>query len=206
MNFITNLFLIGAASGELAGSWSRVKRSRWFILAGVITAAALMAVLLAPMEQKTFGADERLAQVQTPKAVAKQLVREPAVAGLFYPKDPGRIDSRMIDRLCSPPRPSSRSETSSHPFVPMPATSFPARVAAYSFKNLVGRRYDTVIIWLRAITRFLTGRRSRRWMPIARHSGWCQSRPKPGRWPKNQSVPQRALLSRATSALVATVI
>ena len=92
MNFMTNLFLIGAASGEPAGRLSRVKRSRWFILAGAITAAALAAVLLAPMEQKTFGAGERLAQVETPKAVAKQqLVREPAVAGLFYPKDPVRI-------------------------------------------------------------------------------------------------------------------
>jgi hypothetical protein len=48
MNFMVNLFLIGAASGEPAGRLSRVKRSRWFILAGAITAAALMAALLAP--------------------------------------------------------------------------------------------------------------------------------------------------------------
>ena len=83
MNFMLNLFHTGAVSGEPAGRLSRVKRSRWFILAGAITAAALMAVLLAPVERKTFRGGERLAQVETPKAVAKQLVRELAVAGLF---------------------------------------------------------------------------------------------------------------------------
>ena len=75
MNFMANLFLIGAVSGEQAGRLSRVKRSRWFILAGAIAVAALVAVLLAPMGQKTFRGGERLAQVVTPKAVAKQLVR-----------------------------------------------------------------------------------------------------------------------------------
>jgi hypothetical protein len=125
MNFMTNLFLTGAASGEPAGRLSRGKRSRWFILAGAIAAAALMAVLLAPMEQKTFGADERLAQVATPKAAAKQLVREPAVAGLFYPKDPVQL-SLMIDRLLAA-APVARLGTLKPSFVPMPATSFPAR-------------------------------------------------------------------------------
>ena len=144
MNFITNLFLIGAASGELAGRWSRVKRSRWFIPAGAITAAALMAVLLAPMEQKTFGADEHLAQVETPKAVAKQLVREPAVAGLFYPKDPAEL-SRMIDRLlaAAPVEPVGDLKAI---VCPHAGYEFSGPTAAYSFKNLIGRRYDTVII------------------------------------------------------------
>ena len=87
MNFMTNLFLTGAANGEPAGRLSRVKQSRWYIQVGAFTAA----VLLVPIEQKTFGADEHLAQVETPKAVAKQLVREPAVAGLFYPKDPAEL-------------------------------------------------------------------------------------------------------------------
>jgi len=52
------------------------------ILAGAITAA----VLLAPLERKAFGADEHLAQLETTNAVAKQLVREPAVAGCFIRK------------------------------------------------------------------------------------------------------------------------
>ena len=59
MNFMLNLFLIGAVSGEPAGRLSRVKRSRWFILAGAIAAAALMAVLLAPMGQKMFRGGRR---------------------------------------------------------------------------------------------------------------------------------------------------
>jgi AmmeMemoRadiSam system protein A len=144
MNFMINLFLIGAASGEPAGRWSRVKRSRWFIPAGAIPAAALMAVLLAPMEQKTFGADEHLAQVQTPKAVAKQLVREPAVAGLFYPKDPAEL-SRMIDRLlaAAPVEPVGDLKAI---VCPHAGYEFSGPTAAYSFKNLIGRRYDTVII------------------------------------------------------------
>jgi len=144
MNFMLNLFLIGAVSGEPAGRLSRVKRSRWFILAGAITAAALMAVLLAPVEQKTFRGGERLAQVETPKAVAKQLVREPAVAGLFYPKDPAEL-SRMIDRLlaAAPVEPVADLKAI---VCPHAGYEFSGPVAAYAYKNLVGRRFDTVII------------------------------------------------------------
>jgi len=144
MNFMLNLFLIGAVSGEPVGRLSRVKRSRWFILAGVIAAAALAAVLLAPVEQKTFRGGERLAQVETPKAVAKQLVREPAVAGLFYPKDPAEL-SRMIDRLlaAAPIEPVGDLKAI---VCPHAGYEFSGPVAAYSFKNLIGRRYDTVII------------------------------------------------------------
>ena len=144
MNFMTNLFHTGAVGGDPAGRLSRVKWSSWFILAGAITSAALTAVLLASVGQKMFRGAERLAQVETPKAVAKQLVREPAVAGLFYPKDPGEL-SRMIDRLLA-----------AAPIVPIgdlkaivcphAGYEFSGPVAAYSFKNLVGRRYDTVII------------------------------------------------------------
>jgi len=144
MNFMVNLFLIGAVSGEPAGRLSRVKRSRWFILAGVITAAALMAVLLSPLERKTFRGGERLAQVETPKTVAKQLVREPAVAGLFYPKDPAEL-SRMIDRLlaAAPVEPVGDLKAI---VCPHAGYEFSGPTAAYAYKNLVGRRFDTVII------------------------------------------------------------
>ena len=91
MNFMANLFLTGAVSGEPAGRLSRGKRSRWFILAGAITAAALTAVLLAPMEQKTFGADERLAQIATPKAAAKQLGAGAGGGGAVLSERPGPI-------------------------------------------------------------------------------------------------------------------
>jgi hypothetical protein len=144
MNFMLNLFLIGAVSGEPAGRLSRVKRSRWFILAGAIAAAALVAALLAPVVQKTFRGGERSAQVETPKAVAKQLVREPAVAGLFYPKDPAEL-SRMIDRLlaAAPVGPVGDLKAI---VCPHAGYEFSGPTAAYSFKNLVGRRFDTVII------------------------------------------------------------
>ena len=144
MNFMLNLFLIGAVSGEPAGRLSRVKRSRWFILAGAIAAAALMAVLLAPMGQKMFRGGERQAQAETPKAAAKQLVREPAVAGLFYPKDPAEL-SRMIDRLlaAAPTEPVGDLKAI---VCPHAGYEFSGPVAAYSFKNLIGRHFDTVII------------------------------------------------------------
>ena len=104
-----------------------------------------MAVLLAPMELKTFGADERPAQIATPKAVAKQQsVREPAVAGLFYPKDPVQL-SLMIDRLlaAAPTEPIGELKAI---VCPHAGYEFSGPVAAYSFKNLIGRRFDTVII------------------------------------------------------------
>ena len=144
MNFMANLFLIGAVSGEPAGRLSRGKRSSWFILAGAIAAAALMAVLLAPVEQKTFRGGERLAQVETPKAAAKQLVREPAVAGLFYPKDPVQL-SLMIDRLlaAAPVEPVGDLKAI---ICPHAGYEFSGPVAAYAYKNLIGRHFDTVII------------------------------------------------------------
>ena len=141
MNFMANLFHTGTASGEPAGRLSRGKRSRWFILAGAIAAAAL----LAPVEQKTFGADEHLAQVETTKAVAKQqLVREPAVAGLFYPKDPVQL-SLMIDRLLAA-APAAPVGDLKAIVCPHAGYEFSGPVAAYAYKNLVGRHYDTVII------------------------------------------------------------
>jgi AmmeMemoRadiSam system protein A len=144
INFMANLFLFGAVSGEPAGRLSRVKRSRWFILAGAITAAALMAVLLAPMGQKIFRGGERLAQVATPKAAAKQLVREPAVAGLFYPKDPVQL-SLMIDRLLAAAPVASVGDLKAI-VCPHAGYEFSGPTAAYAYKNLVGRRFDTVII------------------------------------------------------------
>jgi AmmeMemoRadiSam system protein A len=144
MNFMINLFLTGAASGEPAGRLSRLKRSRWFILAGAITAAALMAVLLAPMGRKTFRGGERLAQVETSKAVAKQLVREPAVAGLFYPKDPVQL-SLMIDRLLAAAPVAPEGDLKAI-VCPHAGYEFSGPTAAYSYKNPIGRRYDTVII------------------------------------------------------------
>jgi AmmeMemoRadiSam system protein A len=119
--------------------WKR-QGSSWFILVGVIAAV----VLLAPVEQKTFGADEPPAQVATSKAAAKQLVREPAVAGLFYPKDPVQL-SLMIDRLLAA-APVGPVDDLKAIICPHAGYEFSGPVAACSFKNLIGRHFDTVII------------------------------------------------------------
>jgi hypothetical protein len=167
--------------------WKR-RGNRRFILAGAIAAAALMAVLLAPVEQKTFGADEHLAQVETPKAAAKQLVREPAVAGLFYPKDPAEL-SRMIDRLLAAAPVGPLGDLKAI-VCPHAGYEFSGPVAAYAFKNLIGRHFDTVII-LGCLSH------------AARAGANLSQSPGTG---KNQSLPQRAFLSGATSRLVAAVI
>jgi len=116
------------------------RESRCFILAGAIAAAALMA----PLEQKTFGADEHPAQAETPKVAAKQLVREPAVAGLFYTKDPVQL-SLMIDRLLAAAPVASAGDLKAI-VCPHAGYEFSGPTAAYAYKNLIGRHFDTVII------------------------------------------------------------
>ena len=160
MNFMPNFVFTGTVSGEPAGRASRVNWPRWFILAGVITAAALMTAMSPPVERKTPAGGERPAQVQTTNAGAgaaevdtlkrelqpatKQLVREPAVAGLFYPKDPAEL-SRMIDRLLAA-APAGQSGDLKAIVCPHAGYEYSGPTAAYSFKNLIGRRFDTVII------------------------------------------------------------
>jgi len=193
MNFMTNLFLIGAAGVEPAGRLSRDKRSRWFLLAGAITAAALAAVLLAPMGQKSFRGGERLAQVATPKAVRKTTTGAGAgaVAGLFYPKDPVQL-SLMIDRLlaAAPVGPVGDLKAI---VCPHAGYEFSGPVAAFSFKNLIGRHFDTVIIlgpshyvsFMGASVPAVDAYRT----PL----GLVPISPKPGRWQK--SVPASASLA-----------
>ncbi|MGA2787127.1 MAG: AmmeMemoRadiSam system protein B [Verrucomicrobiota bacterium] len=141
---MANLFHTGSAGGDPAARVSRVKRIRGFILAGAVTAAALVVAMSPPVEQKTFGADEHPAQVETPKAVAKQLVREPAVAGLFYPKDPAEL-SRLIDRLLAAASVGPVGDLKAI-ICPHAGYEFSGPVAAYAFKDLIGRQFDTVII------------------------------------------------------------
>jgi MEMO1 family protein len=160
MNFIPDLFSAGAASGNPARRFSRVHRTLWLFLAGGITAAVLTMGMSPPSARKARVNAERPTQVQTTNAVAgavavdtlkrelqhgaKQLVREPAVAGLFYPKDPAEL-SRLIDSLLAAAPAGSDGDLKAI-ICPHAGYEFSGPVVAYAYKNLVGRRYDTVII------------------------------------------------------------
>jgi MEMO1 family protein len=142
------------------GCSSRVHRAIWFILAGGIAAAVLTLGMSPPSGQRPPAGGGRPVQVQTTNAVAgaaeadtlkrelqpvaKQLVREPAVAGLFYPKDPTEL-SRLIDGLLAA-APAGLDGDLKAIICPHAGYEFSGPVAAYAYKNLVGRHYDTVVI------------------------------------------------------------
>lgn len=143
MNFMTNLFLT-TAGDKPAKSLSGINRSSSLILAGAIMAAVLALAMSPPVAPKPPAGGERPIPVETPKAATNQLVREPAVAGLFYPKDPAAL-SQMIDRLlaAAPAEPVGDLKAI---ICPHAGYEFSGPVAAYAYKNLIGRHFDTVII------------------------------------------------------------
>jgi AmmeMemoRadiSam system protein B/AmmeMemoRadiSam system protein A len=71
-------------------------------------------------------------------------VREPAVAGLFYPKDPKEL-SRLIDSYLAAAKAQPVGELRAL-VCPHAGYPFSGPVAAYAYKLLEGRRFDTVIV------------------------------------------------------------
>ena len=73
-----------------------------------------------------------------------QGVREPAVAGLFYPKDPEEL-SRAIDAYLAAAQAQPVGELRA---LVCPHAGYPysGPVAAYAFKQLAGRSFDTVLV------------------------------------------------------------
>jgi len=71
-------------------------------------------------------------------------VREPAVAGLFYPKDPAEL-SRTIDACLAAAQAQPVGELKA---LVCPHAGYPysGPVAAYGYKLLAGRHYDTVVV------------------------------------------------------------
>jgi Predicted dioxygenase len=71
------------------------------------------------------------------------LVREPAVAGAFYPADPGALQE-MVDRLLAE---APRYETEPAALiVPHAGYIYSGHVAAWGFRQLEGRPYDAVVV------------------------------------------------------------
>jgi len=144
MNLIPNLFFTRTTGNKPAGRPPRVRWARWFILTGVISAVVLTISMSLPTGQKPSAGSKHPAEAATSQAAARQVVREPAVAGLFYPKNPAEL-SQMIDRLlaAAPAEPVGDLKAI---VCPHAGYEFSGPVAAYAYKNLIGRHYDTVII------------------------------------------------------------
>jgi len=79
---------------------------------------------------------------QTP---APPRVREPAVAGLFYPKDPAEL-SRTIDACLAAAKVEPADGELKALVCPHAGYPYSGPVAAYAFRLLVGREYSTVVV------------------------------------------------------------
>lgn len=74
-----------------------------------------------------------------------QTIRQPAVAGQFYPADKNEL-SQMIDGFLSAAHPPAIVGQPKILIVPHAGYVFSGQTAAYGFKTLVNYDYDTVII------------------------------------------------------------
>jgi len=75
---------------------------------------------------------------------ATERVREPAVAGLFYPKDPAEL-SRLIQSYLAAAKTDARGDLKAL-ITPHAGYAYSGPVAAQAFRTLVGRSYKTVIV------------------------------------------------------------
>ncbi len=72
-------------------------------------------------------------------------VREPAVAGLFYPKDPAAL-AKMVDAFLADAQPPLLPGELKALICPHAGYPYSGPVAACAYKLLAGRHYDTVIV------------------------------------------------------------
>ncbi|MCX6910817.1 MAG: AmmeMemoRadiSam system protein B [Verrucomicrobia bacterium] len=80
-----------------------------------------------------------------PQSQQPALVREPAVAGLFYPKDPQEL-SRTIDTLLASVQPASVSGELKALICPHAGYPYSGLTAAFGYKVLAGRDVKTVFL------------------------------------------------------------
>ena len=111
---------------------------RSFFLASVLAAALLLAI--------AAGCRERPAPAPPAAATPSPgKVREPAVAGLFYPKDPADL-SRTLDRLLASAKPQTIEGDLRALICPHAGYQFSGPVAAASYRLLPGKEYQTVVL------------------------------------------------------------
>jgi len=107
-------------------------------LASVLAAVLPLAILA--------GCKERPPHAPPPVATpAPKLAREPAVAGLFYPKDPSEL-SRTLDALLANVKPQTIEGDLRALICPHAGYQFSGPVAASAYRLLPGRKYQTVVL------------------------------------------------------------
>lgn len=84
----------------------------------------------------------------TPRnALGEKTVREPSVAGSFYPADPEELEALIRKFLAEAPAPeASRAGATGALIVPHAGYVYSGRTAAYGYKLLEGQEIDTVVI------------------------------------------------------------
>ena len=85
------------------------------------------------------------AAATTPAAPVAVRVREPAVAGLFYPKDPAAL-SQMVDACLAAAKTTPLDGELRALICPHAGYPFSGPVAAYAYRLLAGREYTTVVV------------------------------------------------------------
>ena len=110
-------------------------RAKLVSVVGAITLVVAFAVV---------GCDSRQGGAN-PQSKQPAVVREPAVAGLFYPKDPQEL-SRTIDTLLASVRPASVSGELKALICPHAGYSYSGLTAAFGYKVLAGRDVKTVFL------------------------------------------------------------
>ncbi len=109
--------------------------------------AAVVAVAVATASVFTCTADRpRHAQLAAPAhAAAPRSIREPAVAGLFYPGDAAAL-SNLVDSLLADARPHTIDGELRALVCPHAGYSYSGPVAATGYRLLLGREFETVVI------------------------------------------------------------
>ena len=124
------------------------------------------------------------ANAAPPKRFEK--VREPAVAGLFYPRDEDTL-KRQVDRLLAGAK-SEPSRTFEHWCVLTRAMSIPPPLPPAGTNNCSVATLRPSSSSDRAITRPFRAPLCRRWTPTRRRWAWCRFRPWRRRWPRSSRL------------------
>jgi hypothetical protein len=113
-------------------------RRRAFFLACVIAAALPVAFIIGCKGRPSH-------EQQTTASSAPKRIREPAVAGLFYPKDPSEL-SRTLDTLLANAKTHTIEGDLRALVCPHAGYPFSGPVAATAYRLLPGREYQTVVL------------------------------------------------------------
>jgi hypothetical protein len=94
---------------------------------------------------QTRAAEAPVAPMAAPAPAPAIVVREPAVAGLFYPKDPAAL-SQMIDAFLAAAKTTPLDGELRALVCPHAGYPYSGPVAAYAYRLLAGREYSTVVV------------------------------------------------------------